>query len=135
MVRFGNVQFGLMLAVGLSVSLWPTLSQAYTPEQEQACTPDAFRLCSSEIPNVDRVTACMIAKKSQLSLGCRAFFRQGPEPSEAVATQAGRPMTIKPVAARKKPVGAKSHGTKSVTAKPAGNKPRTPKKPAKAAAT
>ena len=42
------------------------------PEQEQACTSDAFRLCSSEIPNVDRVTACMVAKKSQLSPPCRA---------------------------------------------------------------
>jgi hypothetical protein len=112
-----------MLAVALSVSMWPAASRAYTPEQEQACTPDAFRLCSSEIPNVDRVTACMIARKSQLSPACRAHFR--PEPDELSAAPAGRPMAIKPAAARKKPAGAKA-----VSAKP-----RKPKKPAKPAAT
>jgi hypothetical protein len=123
MVRSRNVQFGLTLAMGLSVSMWSTLSQAYTPEQEQACTSDAFRLCSSEIPNVDRVTACMIAKKSQLSPPCRAQFRAGPEPSEAVAAPAGQPMSIRPATARKKPVGAK----------PVSTKPRKPKKPKPAA--
>ncbi|XIA65143.1 hypothetical protein ACFIOY_01525 [Bradyrhizobium sp. TZ2] len=51
-----------MLATALSVSMWASASQAYTPEQEQACTGDAFRLCSSEIPDVSRVTACMVAK-------------------------------------------------------------------------
>jgi hypothetical protein len=96
-VRLRSVQFGLMLAMGLSVSLWCSPGRAYTPEQQQACTPDAFRLCSSEIPDVDRVTACMIRNKSQLSPGCRAFFRSGPEPSEVVAAPAGRPMAIKPV--------------------------------------
>jgi hypothetical protein len=92
--------FGLMLAALLSVSLLPTSGHAYTPEQEQACTGDAFRLCSSEIPNVDRVTACMIAKKSQLSPPCRAQFR-GPEPREAASGPAGRPMAIRPAASHK----------------------------------
>lgn len=119
MVRFGNVQFGLMLAVGLSVSMWSTPGYAYTPEQEQACTSDAFRLCSSEIPNVDRVTACMVAKKSQLSPPCRAQFRAGPEPGEAAAAPAGQPMSIRPATARKKPASTK----------PASTKPRKPKKP------
>ena len=59
-----------------------------TPEQEQACTSDAFRLCSSEIPNVDRVTACMVAKKSQLSPPCRAQFRPDPAPSQATTAPA-----------------------------------------------
>jgi hypothetical protein len=97
MVQLRSVQFGLMLAVALSVSLWSQSGMAYTPEQEQACTSDAFRLCSSEIPNVDRVTACMIRNKSQLSPPCRAQFRSGPEPDEVAAASAGRPMAIKPV--------------------------------------
>jgi hypothetical protein len=67
MFRIGNFGFGLMLATAFSVSMLPTSGQAYTPEQEQACTSDAFRLCSAEIPDVGRVTACMAAKKSQLS--------------------------------------------------------------------
>jgi len=90
-----------MLATAFAVSMWPATSRAYTPEQEQACTSDAFRLCSSEIPNVDRVTACMVAKKSQLSPPCRAQFRPDPEPSRATAAPAGRPMAIRPTAPRK----------------------------------
>jgi hypothetical protein len=68
---------------------------AYTPEQQQACTPDAMRLCGNYVPDVDRITACMIANKSQLSPECRRFFRAGPEPGEEVA---GAPTNIKPVA-------------------------------------
>ena len=83
--RAGNFRFGLLLATALSVSIWPAAGQTYTPEQEQACTGDAFRLCSSEIPDVGRVTACMVAKKSQLSPPCRAQFRPDPEPSESSA--------------------------------------------------
>jgi len=35
------------------------------------CTGDAFRLCSSEIPDVSRITACMIKQRANLSSGCR----------------------------------------------------------------
>ena len=88
--RIRHFRLGLLLATALSVSLWPAASQAYTPEQEQACTGDAFRLCSAEIPDVGRVTACMVAKKSQLSPPCRAQFRPDPEPPEAAARPPGR---------------------------------------------
>src|SRR5258708_14301236 len=99
--RIGHFQAGMMLATVLAVSIWPAASRAYTPEQEQACTSDAFRLCSSEIPDVDRVTACMDAKKSQLSPPCRAQFRPDPEPSQPTAAPPGRPMAIKPTTPRK----------------------------------
>jgi len=111
-LRIRNFGFGLMLATALSLLMWSTASQAYTPEQEQACTGDAFRLCSAEIPDVERVTACMARNKSQLSPGCRAQFRADPEPSAA----ASEPTSIRPVA--RKPVASKAR-------KPA------PKKPAK----
>lgn len=38
-----------------------------TDQQREACTPDAFRLCSSEMPDANRVAACMAAKKAGLS--------------------------------------------------------------------
>jgi hypothetical protein len=114
--RIRNFGFGLMLATALAASMWSSAGQAYTPEQEQACTGDAFRLCSAEIPDVARVTACMAAKKSQLSPGCRAQFRPEPEPSVA----AGEPTSIRPVA--RKPVAGKAR-------KPAAKKPAA--KPAK----
>ncbi len=68
-------------------------------EQQQACMPDAFRLCSSEIPDVGRITACMVHNRSQLSPQCRAFFRNGAEAGEVAGDPAGRP--FRPVAAHK----------------------------------
>jgi hypothetical protein len=105
-VRSGIFQFGLMLAMALPVSIGVTAAHAYTPEEQQACSGDAFRLCSAEIPDVDRVTVCMIAKKSQLSPGCRVFFR--PSEPEREAGPAGRPMSIRPATAHK-PVHVKPH--------------------------
>ena len=111
----GNFQFGLLLATALSVSTWPAAGQGYTPEQEQACTGDAFRLCSSDIPDVNRVTACMVRNQAQLSPQCRAHFRPDPEPGEIAARSTDAPTVIRPATARK-----------AVSAKP-----RKAKKPAK----
>jgi hypothetical protein len=116
-VQSRKFQLGLMLATALSVSMWPAASRAYTPEEQQACSDDAFRLCGPEIPDVDRVTACMVRNKSQLSPGCRVYFRD-PEP-EVTSVNAGKPLSIRPATSRK-PVSAK---------------PRKPRKPAKRGAT
>jgi hypothetical protein len=67
----------LMLATAFAVLVLPTEAEAYTPEGRQACTGDAFRLCSAEIPNVDRVRACLHRNKAQLSPGCRGFISPG----------------------------------------------------------
>jgi hypothetical protein len=99
----------LLSAMIVSVLL-PIAAYAYTPEQEQACTSDAFRLCSSEIPDVDRVTACMARNKAQLSPPCRAQF--GPDPAaETASVAAGGPLSIRPAKTRK-PVSARSHRVK-----------------------
>jgi hypothetical protein len=42
-----------------------------TAAQRAACTPDVFRLCMSEIPNVDGIVACLKREKKNLSGGCR----------------------------------------------------------------
>lgn len=103
MTSIGSSKFqvGLMLATALSVSLLATAASAYTQEQQAACTNDAFQFCGPEIPDVDRVTACMIRNQARLSPGCRAHFRPEPSPVEATAAPAGRPMSIKPATARK----------------------------------
>lgn len=68
-------QAGLMIAFTLSVSsLTATSSFAYTAEAQQMCTSDAFRLCSSEIPNISKITACMVKHRADLSPGCRAVM-------------------------------------------------------------
>src|SRR5271156_96241 len=65
---------GVILAIG--VGAWPAAGWSYTMEQQQACMGDAFRLCSSEIPDVSRVGACMVRRQAELSPGCRGYFRQ-----------------------------------------------------------
>src|ERR687888_307334 len=89
-----------LVAAGLMLGMIST-AHAYTAEQQQLCTDDAFRLCSSEIPDVDRVTACMVRHKAELSAGCKSVF--GPAPSEARATstnatqvKASKPMNLVP---------------------------------------
>jgi hypothetical protein len=68
-------QIGLMLAFTVSVSVLSTSAgHAFSSEAQQMCTGDAFRLCSSEIPNIPKITACMIKNKSNLSPGCRAVM-------------------------------------------------------------
>ena len=98
-VRFRNLQFALMLATALAVSMWPAASEAYTPEQQQACSDDAFRLCSADIPDVDRITACMIRKQNQLTPGCRAYFKSS---EHEPAVRAGMPLSLSPATERKR---------------------------------
>jgi hypothetical protein len=49
-------------------------SFAFSSEAQQMCTGDAFRLCSSEIPNISKITACMVKNRANLSAGCRAVM-------------------------------------------------------------
>ncbi len=64
-------QAGLVLAVAVSMASVSTSSFAFSSDAQAQCTGDAFRLCSSEIPNVSKITACMIRQRTSLSPGCR----------------------------------------------------------------
>jgi hypothetical protein len=66
----------LVIATAFMLGMLTTVSQAYTLEQEQMCSGDAMRLCSSEIPNVARITACMERQRDSLSDGCRRCSRR-----------------------------------------------------------
>ena len=82
-------QAGIVLAFAASFSaMSATSSFAYSSEAQQMCTGDAFRLCSDEIPNISRITACMMKKRASLSTGCRAVMdRDLAQKSSKVATQ------------------------------------------------
>jgi hypothetical protein len=82
-------QAGLVLAFAVSFSaLSSSASFAFSAEAQQMCTGDAFRLCSSEIPNIPKITACMIKHKADLSTGCRAVMdRDLSKQSSKVAAQ------------------------------------------------
>ena len=67
-------QAGLVLGLAVSLSALSTSGFAFSSEARQMCTGDAFRLCSSEIPNIPAITACMYKNKAQLSTGCRTVM-------------------------------------------------------------
>jgi hypothetical protein len=68
-------QAGLVLACAASFSaLSASASLAFSAEAQQMCTGDAFRLCSSEIPDVAAITACMMKQRARLSAGCRTVM-------------------------------------------------------------
>jgi len=71
-----NVTVVLAVAASLS-AVTSTSSYAYSEEARAQCTGDAFRLCSSEIPNISKITACMVKNRSSLSAGCRAVMDRG----------------------------------------------------------
>jgi len=75
-VFFNTVrEVSLVLALTASVAaVSSTASLAFSSEAQQMCTGDAFRLCSSEIPNIPKITACMIKHRADLSAGCRAVM-------------------------------------------------------------
>ncbi len=72
----------LISAVSIfSVLGTPSFAQeGYTIEEEEACAGDAFRLCSAMIPDIPKITACMEAKKDQLSPRCAKLFRSEHSP-------------------------------------------------------
>ena len=79
----------LVLAFAVSLSaLSSTSSFAFSAEAQQMCTGDAFRLCSSEIPNIPKITACMVKHRAELSAGCRTVMDKGlAERSSKVAAE------------------------------------------------
>lgn len=64
---------GACVTICMSVAAMPALAQG-TSLQRAACTSDVFRHCSGDIPNVDRITACLRREKAKLSTGCQNVF-------------------------------------------------------------
>jgi hypothetical protein len=76
----------------------PASSQEYrgTLEQQMACTPDVFRLCGGEIPDVNRIVACLRLNTPQLSGPCRAVFDSNASAPQPGVPQQGVPQQIVP---------------------------------------
>jgi hypothetical protein len=52
-----------------------TAMAASQSDQDKACRSDAFRLCSSDIPNKEKIEACMKQHYDQLSPPCKKMFK------------------------------------------------------------
>lgn len=87
--------------VALTFTLLSTPVRAASSEEEAACTPDALRLCSSEIPDVNRITACMERHKASLSPGCRTFFRTPGIAESHSVSKAPKPGSFAPIKSKR----------------------------------
>ena len=69
-------------------------SQEYrgTFEQQLACTGDVLSLCGDQIPDTNRIVACLRQNTAQLSGGCRAVF----ESNASVPQQQAAPQQLAP---------------------------------------
>jgi len=89
-----RIVLGLAIAIGGVAALTGAYAQdnrGGTMEQQVACTPDVWRLCSAEIPDVDRIVACLRGNTAQLSPPCRAVFASDNDsPPQQTARARGR---------------------------------------------
>ena len=70
------ISFAIFIACGIAVQN-AAFSQEYrgTWKQQMACTPDVWRLCSAQVPDVNRIVACLQRNSQQLSGPCRAAIQ------------------------------------------------------------
>jgi hypothetical protein len=91
------LSFALSIACGVVVQtvLIQTPASAEergTLEQQMACTPDVFRLCGAQIPDTNRIVACLRENTPQLSGPCRSVF----ESNASVPPPASSPTPLTP---------------------------------------
>jgi len=76
-MRAHRIMIGFIPGVLLTVAgAQAAFAEEYrgTWEQQMACTPDVWRLCGDQIPDVNRIVACLQRNTPSLSSGCRAVF-------------------------------------------------------------
>lgn len=107
-MRSQRIILSLVLPLGGILAVQSSaLSEEYrgTWAQQMACTPDVMRLCSDQIPDVNRIVACLRQNTPQLGDSCRAVFESNasePQPAPrgsqqaAPRTRSAQPQTAQP---------------------------------------
>jgi hypothetical protein len=68
------IPMGALALLGV-VHAAPATAQGVPPAVQAACDADYKKLCNNVVPGGGRIIACMKAKDSQLSAGCRAALQ------------------------------------------------------------
>lgn len=92
-MQTGRIALNVALLLGGLAAQSGAWAQEYrgTMEQQMACTPDVWRLCSDQIPDTNRIVACLRQNTPQLSNGCRAVFESNNQAQPQQALPRGRP--------------------------------------------
>jgi hypothetical protein len=83
-----RIVLGLAMSIACGIAAQtPAFSEEYrgTFDQQMACTPDVWRLCFDQIPDVNRITACLRQNTPQLSRPCRSVFESNASAPERSA--------------------------------------------------
>lgn len=67
------IPFSLLLALSSALAASPAAAQG-TAQERSDCMGDALRFCSSDIPDVDEIEACLQQNLARLSPACRREF-------------------------------------------------------------
>jgi hypothetical protein len=62
------------IVAALVIGASPAFAQSQ--EDQAACTPDVMRLCQQDIPDHNRIVACLVRSKLQLSPACSGVFNR-----------------------------------------------------------
>jgi hypothetical protein len=62
------------IVAALVIGASPAFAQSQ--EDQAACTPDVMRLCQQDIPDHNRIVACLVRSKLQLSPACSWVFNR-----------------------------------------------------------
>jgi hypothetical protein len=76
-MRARRIVLSIVMATGGGIAVQiPAFAEEYrgTFEQQMACTPDVMRLCGDQIPDVNRIVACLQQNTALLGNACRAVF-------------------------------------------------------------
>jgi hypothetical protein len=93
-MRTEQIALGVALVIGGLVTQGAAFAQEHrgTLEQQMACTPDVWRLCSDQIPDENRIVACLQQNTPQLSSACRAVFQSNNQVQPQQPVPRGRTM-------------------------------------------
>ncbi|NKJ48607.1 hypothetical protein CIC12_18060 [Burkholderia sp. SG-MS1] len=77
----------LLVASLVALGAVTSANAASRDEQSKACRGDAMHFCAADIPNEDKITACMKQHIDELSPACRAMFKGGKKAEDKGASQ------------------------------------------------
>jgi hypothetical protein len=89
-MRATRIVITLAAPLACGIAMQQTASaQEYrgTLQQQLACTPDVFRFCGEQIPDTNRIVACLRQNTPQLSDDCRAVFESNASVPQQAAPQ------------------------------------------------
>ena len=73
-MRRVQMGFGLTIMVLMTTGALANSTVTLQDREQAACYGDVQALCGEFVPDVDKVTSCMLARRDRVSPGCAKYF-------------------------------------------------------------